>query len=32
VFAYYVAASSSGSPSILTDVMPNADLPPGSVQ
>jgi len=32
VFAYYVAASSSGSPSIFTDVMPHADLPPASVQ
>jgi hypothetical protein len=31
VFAYYVAPS-SGSPTILTDVMPDAALPPGSVQ
>jgi hypothetical protein len=32
VFAYYVASSSSGSPSILTDVLPDVGLPPGSVQ
>jgi hypothetical protein len=32
VFAYYVASVSSGSPTILTDVMPDASLPPGSVQ
>lgn len=32
VFAYYVASLLAGSPSILTDVMPNAALPPSSVQ
>jgi hypothetical protein len=31
-FAYYVASASSGSPTILTDVMPDAALPAGSVQ
>jgi hypothetical protein len=32
VFGYYVASLSSGNPAILTDVMSDATLPPGSVQ